>query len=140
MAQGTVQDQFALVHRVVANPAELEAFIRDPAHYASSHGVELDPAFAALVTRKLIDVRNQVGPLRGAPIRPGAPGQPVMNVVLEAAAVVAAAAAVVEAATAVYQATKFNPGLGNVAELNQGLQRVHNTPLLQAPIIARPIP
>ena len=103
------QDQIAFVHKLTSDPQLRQTFLSDPVKAAASQNVVLDDDLKVgivhsigQIDKRAVDLahKNPFGQIGG--------GQgPAMNVVLEAAAVVAAGAAVVSAVTAVYNATKF---------------------------------
>jgi hypothetical protein len=110
MASSTPEQQIAFVQRVAVSDKDRAAFIANPTAFAKKNKIVLDPAFAKKIASNLAKVEKDRLKVEGVAGGIKNPGQPKMNAVVAAAAVVTAASAVVTAVSATYTATKWKGG------------------------------
>lgn len=110
MASSTPEKQIAFVQRVAMSDKDRAAFVANPTAFAKKNKIELDAGFAKKIASSLAKIEKDRLRVEGVAGGITNPGQPKMNAVVAAAAVVTAVSAVVTAASATYTATKWKGG------------------------------
>ncbi len=106
----TPEKQIAFVQRVAMSDKERASFIANPTAFAKKNKIELDAGFAKNIATGLAKIEKDRLRVEGMAGGIRIPGQPKMNAVVAAAAVVTAVSSVVTAVSATYTATKWKGG------------------------------